>query len=289
MFVSSNLLKDLLPYFKRKLKENYEDREIESIFFLICESTFGLNKINVISGDKRLSESELLFFRDRVTRLQTNEPIHYILGKADFYSLEIIVDSSVLIPRPETEELVDNIIKINNSKQCLKILDIGTGTGCIALALKKNIPSAIVNGIDFSDNAIEIAKKNATHLQLNVSFSVVDIFENNLSFDKTDIIVSNPPYIPFSDKISMKKNVLEYEPHSALFVPDNDPLRFYIRIAELALSSLNDNGQLWFEIHEEFGQKVVDLLNVMGFKNTTLIFDINNKNRIVYAEKTPSN
>lgn len=289
MFVSSNLLKDLLPYFKRKLAKVYDEREIESIFFLTCFSQFNLSKIQVLIDEKRLSESELLTYRDIVERLLNHEPIQYILGETEFYGLMLNVSTSVLIPRPETEELVDLIIK-DSSTNKNKILDIGTGSGCIAIALKKNISHAIVFAVDISPEAISVAKLNSEKNNVAINFIQADILSRRFANDlneifELDILVSNPPYIPESDKTSIKKNVLEHEPHVALFVEDNDPLIFYKRIIELGKSKLKKGGKVYFEIHPKFAAEIVDLFLKEKYTQAKIVKDMSGANRFVIATK----
>jgi release factor glutamine methyltransferase len=286
MFVSSNLLTGLLPYFKRKLAAVYQEREIESIFFLVCYGHFGLSKAEVMTGDKRLTESELLVCRDIVNRLQKSEPIQYILGCTEFYGLKLEVNNSVLIPRPETEELVDLVIKENKDRAGLKILDVGTGSGCIAIALQKNLAQSQVYALDVSSQAIEVAKKNAESNLSPVQFLQQDLFHSNApELPAVDLIISNPPYIPVSDKDSMHPNVLEYEPGLALFVENNDPVIFYRTIIERSKTSLNKNGQVWFELHYKYGDAVRDLLLAAGLKDVRLLHDMHGAIRFAYARK----
>lgn len=284
MFVQSNRLVDLLPYFQEKLVELYEAREIENIFAWLCYDRFKLNRNEIKSEGVRLSESELLDFRSVVKRLQTNEPLQYVLGKTEFYHCEILVNQHVLIPRPETEELVDAILK--SSDQPKRILDIGTGSGCIPIALKKARPNCDLYGLDISHHALELAQKSALLNQVEVFFSQADILVNDLKdLPLFDLIISNPPYVLESDKADMSKNVLNFEPHLALFVPNNDPLRFYKRIAELALTKLTAGGKLYFEIHERFGQETCAMLSAFGYQNCEILKDMQGKDRMVRAIK----
>jgi len=286
MFVSSNLLKDILPYYKRKLIKIYDERETESIFFLTCFYLYNLSKIQVLNTEKRLTESELLMHRDIVERLQKNEPLQYVLGQTEFYGLKINVTSATLIPRPETEELVDYILKDIGSKNNLTILDIGTGSGCIAIALKKNIPSSKVLALDISNEALEVAKQNATLNNVEINFWIENILESNLkTISDLDVVVSNPPYIPNSDKTSMHKNVLEHEPHSALFVDDTNPLIFYQRIIELGLLKLESGGKIYFEIHPPFSDQIAHLLKKSMFNEVSVLKDLSGMNRFVIAIK----
>lgn len=282
MFVQSNRLVDVLPYFQEKLGDIYDGREVENIFAWLCYDRFKLNRNEIKSEGVRLSESELLDFRTVVKRLQANEPLQYVLGKTEFYHCEIVVNQHVLIPRPETEELVNIIFK--SIDQPLRILDIGTGSGCIPIALKKAKPHCDLYGLDISEPALELAQKSALLNQVDVLFLQADILVNDLGdLPEFDLIISNPPYVLESDKADMSNNVLDFEPHLALFVPNNDPLRFYKRIAAIALTKLTSNGVLYFEIHERFGQETVTMLSELGYVNCQIIKDMQGKDRMVKA------
>lgn len=281
MFVSSNLLSDLLPYFKRKLKAVYDTDEIENIFFLICNHQFGLSRIAVRHDHKRLTESELLVFKDYAKRLQRNEPVQYILGEADFFGLKFNVSPDVLIPRPETEELVDMIVK-ENSGRILNILDIGCGSGCISVSLKKNLDKAVVHGIDISDHAVKIAEENATKNLVRVDFYVRDIFSDSVfEMAEFDIIVSNPPYITELEKSAMHLNVVGYEPALALFVPDHNPLKFYLRILDFAERKLKPDGFIYFELNPRYAEDLLAQVMLRNFKSAKIVKDISGKSRMM--------
>jgi len=217
--------------------------------------------------------------------LKEYKPIQYILGETEFFGLNFSVNQSVLIPRPETEELVELILK-NHSGENLKILDIGTGSGCIAISLAKNMPSAKVYAIDISEDALSVAKENATRNQVEIQFFQQDILAelpDNIFNEKLDIIVSNPPYITPIEKYSIHDNVLKYEPHTALFVPQNNPLLFYERIADIGHSLLNKSGFLYFEINALYGKEICQMLQTKGYSNIKLYQDISGKNRMIEA------
>ena len=207
-----------------------------------------------------------------------------ILGFVSFYDLDLKVNKDVLIPRPETEELVYKIVN-ELDVSSISLLDVGTGSGCIPLAIKNKCPDLQCSGIDISSSAITIAKENAKRLNLNVVFKEYDVFNSFFSFDMVDILVSNPPYIPKKDIETMNSNVVDFEPHSALFVEDDDPLLFYHRIALIGKNILNENGKIYFEIHENFGDQVVNLLADLDYSNISLFKDLQGKNRIVKALK----
>jgi release factor glutamine methyltransferase len=283
MFVNSNKLIDLLPYYLEKLKDIYPISEIENIFYMICDYKHELKKIEVKITNRLLSESELLMHRNIIKRLQTNEPVQHIIGEIEFYGLPFYVNSNVLVPRPETEELVDLILSETKNEK-LNILDIGTGTGCIPISLKHNLPNATVTSIDISKGAIETAQKNAVLNKIDISFLEKDILiADLLDLPQQDIIVSNPPYVLESDKKQMSATVLDFDPHLALFVDDSTPLLFYNRITELAKLKLNTSGKLYFEIHEDFGAETKQMLIKNGFTNTQIIKDMQGKDRMVIA------
>jgi len=264
----------------------YCKQEIESISKLIFEKVLGISRLQMhLNQHGTISTANLAQITEIINRLIRFEPIQYILGETEFYGLPFNVNSSVLIPRPETEELVDWIIHDCNQSNP-KILDIGTGSGCIPISLVKNLPGASAEGWDISDEALIVAKENATINHVEVDFFHADVLNHNypLQNQKYDIIVSNPPYVTISEQLSMLKNVVDYEPHIALFVPDADPLVFYRTIADLALIKLNPGGKLYFEINEQFGNETAELLALRGFINITLKKDINGKERMIRVE-----
>tara|TARA_B100001758_G_C18415322_1_gene619077 strand:+ start:5011 stop:5859 length:849 start_codon:yes stop_codon:yes gene_type:complete len=272
--------------FSEALKGVYPINELDRIFFLILDYKLGWKKIDYILNRDKLSNAELLQFIDRVIpELKKNKPIQHILGCVSFYGLELKVNKDVLIPRPETEELVAKIISEINLNSSLSVLDIGTGSGCIPLALKHQCPNLVCSGIDVSIDALVVAKENAKRLGLDVSFSQQDIFKSYLTFNSIDIIVSNPPYIPNKEIASMGSNVVDYEPHSALFVEDANPLLFYDCIATIGRNILKDKGKIYFEIHEDYGDQVVNLLSDLNYSNISLFKDLQGKNRMIRASK----
>ena len=293
------LLKNYKDIFKQELLPIYDEQEIDSFFYIILEKLNGLKRIDLALNPEMIMDgTHLKQWKNIVSELKKHKPIQYILGETEFYGLPFLVNENTLIPRPETEELVELIISNNQitaSSHHLKILDIGTGSGCIAVSLAKNIPSATVFAIDVSEKALATAKRNAELNNVIVNFINVDILKINdlgqlptSNFQlpaKFDIIVSNPPYVRNLEKAEIKPNVLEYEPHLALFVEDTDALLFYRKIAELAKKNLNQNGKLYFEINQYLGTETVELVESFGFKNVKLIKDIYQNNRIIFAEK----
>ncbi|MBK7183489.1 MAG: peptide chain release factor N(5)-glutamine methyltransferase [Bacteroidetes bacterium] len=283
MQIASNKIKDVVRFFREQLQGMYDASEIESFIGLCFEEYLGLKRVDiVINGERTISESDLLKFNFAIKDLKNEKPIQQILGKADFYGLKFYVNEHVLIPRPETEELVDLIIKENKDFNPA-ILDIGTGSGCIPISLRKNIPNAMVSSIDVSEKALEVAKKNAEWNQVEINFILDDILNpsKEIAPNSFDIIVSNPPYIRISEKEEMSNNVLKYEPHLALFVYNDDPLLFYKKIADVALKGLKPQGKIYFEINENFGAECKQMLENKGFKNVVLVKDLSNKNRIL--------
>jgi release factor glutamine methyltransferase len=273
----SHFIKALLPF--------YDEMEAESFFLLLLENKHQLRRIDLaLDVDKEFSETDISNWNAILEKLKIQIPIQYIIGATHFYGLEFIVDGNVLIPRPETEELVDWIVKLNSKlskTKALKILDIGTGSGCIAISLAKNIPNSEVFAIDVSEKALAVAEKNAILNKVPVTFLHKNILETNDLSRKFDIIVSNPPYVRNLEKAEIKPNVLENEPHLALFVSDNDPLIFYKKIAELAAANLNPNGQLFFEINQYLGKETQELLESIGLKNIELRKDIYGNDRMI--------
>ena len=255
---------ETIAYIKESLRDLYPSSEVSSLVRLIMERVCNIQPHHFLfCKDKELPESEKSRIHDIVERLKQMEPIQYILGTADFYSLQFEVDPSVLIPRPETEELVEQVI-LDNADQKIKILDIGTGSGCIA-------------------------RRNAKRNNTTVTFIQTDILdpekaEMDIPFI-LDVIVSNPPYIKEEEKKDMERNVLDYEPHLALFVPDNDPLLYYWHIAHFGKKKLRRNGHLYFEINAACGNMVVEMLEEEGYKNIELIQDLSGRDRIIKARK----
>ncbi|WNM19024.1 peptide chain release factor N(5)-glutamine methyltransferase [Flavobacterium capsici] len=277
------LLKKYKSNFIKELSSINDEMEAESFFYLILEHFHQLKRIDLaINPDFEISESDMVRWENILAELKTQKPIQYILGETEFYGLKFMVDGNVLIPRPETEELVDLIVSSFKSQTSkLRILDIGTGSGCIPISLKKNLPNAEVFAIDVSENALEIAKKNAKLNGVEVNFILKNILETNDLEQQFDVIVSNPPYVRMLEKEEIKPNVLEFEPHLALFVEDNDALLFYRKIAQLAKKNLTENGSLFFEINQYLGKETVELLENLGFKNILLLKDIYGNDRMI--------
>lgn len=276
------LLKDYRTYFIEKLTPVYDVMEAESFFSIALEELKGWRRVDLAMHPKAiLSGDEIGKWNAILSQLEQQKPIQYIFGKAHFYGLEFLVNENTLIPRPETEELVEWIITENQARGIMKVLDIGTGSGCIAISLAKNLPDAKVYAIDVSEGALEMAKKNATHNNAEVTFWQKDILQADSLPEQFDIIVSNPPYVRNLEKEEIKKNVLEYEPHLALFVDDNDALLFYRKIALLGKSTLKENGRLYFEINQYLGNETIEMLEQMGYKSVTLKQDIYGNNRMV--------
>jgi release factor glutamine methyltransferase len=278
-------IKEYKSIFIKELSLIYDIDEAESFFYIILENKQNLKRLDLaLNFDLEFSVSEIEVWNEILEKLKLEIPIQYILGTTSFFGLEFKVNENVLIPRPETEQLVELIISKNpiiQKSKNLKILDIGTGSGCIAISLAKNLPNAEVFAIDISEKALEIAQKNAKINEVNVTFNQKNILETDDLLEDFDIIVSNPPYVRNLEKHEIKKNVLGNEPHLALFVEDNDALIFYRKIAELAQKNLSENGQLYFEINQYLGKETVDLLQKMNFKNLELKKDIYGNDRMI--------
>ena len=267
------------------LKAIYDEREATNLANLLLGHFYGLDRMAIILNDEfSLVEDSEKSLAKAIDELNQHKPIQHILGSVEFYGCELKVDERALIPRPETEELVDWIVT-ENILDAPYILDIGTGTGCIPITLKKAIPKAKVAAVDVSEGALNLAHENAKQNGVEVDFRHLDILENNFPFDQLDIVVSNPPYIPESDKAKMSSNVLSFEPHLALFVENHDPLIFYRRIAELAFQHLKVGGMLYFEIHERFGKEMIKLMEDISFTKVLLKKDLQGKDRMLQAQK----
>lgn len=271
-------------FIKSELKDLYSPDEISSLTRLILEKEFAVPFADILACKfNHLSDAEMQKLTEIVGKLKNSEPIQYILGESDFFGLAFYVNGSVLIPRPETEELVQWVLESAENKP-MKILDIGTGSGCIAVTLAKKLPSAEVHAWDISEDALEVARKNAERNGVKVIFVKRDMLLEPVSDEKFDIIVSNPPYVTEVEKTEMQENVLNFEPHLALFVPDDNALVFYEKIADFALTNLNKGGQLFFEINRAKGADIARLLEEKGFKNIELRKDISGNERMVMAE-----
>ena len=282
------LVKTYKSLFQKELSSLYDAMEIESFFFLILEQFRNLKRIDLaLQPDLEFTEAEISQWNLVLEQLKQEIPIQYILGKTHFYGLEFQVNPNVLIPRPETEELVDWIIKTNSNGNLspIKILDIGTGSGCIAISLAKNLPNASVFALDVSKKALEIAQINALQNETKITFIENNILETTSFEQQFDVIVSNPPYVRNLEKAEIKKNVLENEPHLALFVADDDALLFYRKIAQIAMKNLQPSGQLYFEINQYLGKETFDLLADLGFQNIELRQDIYGNDRMISCRK----
>ena len=277
---------DLEKQFSAELSDIYAKEEAAMLCFLSVQHRFNWTKASyLLNKQEVISDADTTYFLDILSQLKTSKPIQYILGETEFYGRTFRVNPAVLIPRPETEELVKWVVETVSTKTP-SLLDIGTGSGCIAISLKIEIPEAEVVAIDISADALALAQQNATFHKVPLTFIEKDVLHMHpTDFATTfDVLVSNPPYIAMAEKDSMKANVLANEPHVALFVPDNDPLIFYDRIAALAQAKLNLGGFLFFEINELFGKEVLELLVKKGFKHLELRKDLFGKDRMVKAQ-----
>ena len=276
-------------YISRELLSIYDQREAENIANLMIENITGFKKLDiVINKATQLTSSQEVILHQYTALLLQHQPVQYVLHEAWFYGMKLYVDEHVLIPRTETEELVEWMLKdAETNKQPINILDIGTGSGCIPIALKKNMPAAEVWAVDISNEALLVAQRNADTQQTSITFQQADILNKPYPsvLPTFDVIVSNPPYIPLSDKKAMHPNVLQHEPHLALFVANEDPFLFYNAIVDFAQSLLNPGGSLYFEIHEAMGEEVKQQLTQKGFINVQVKKDMQGKDRMVKATK----
>lgn len=283
-------VKELKIYFISTLKSLYSSKEVLSFFNLLAEKTLGLSRIAIaLQSEKKISEKEKFAFDKAISRLKNFEPIQYILGTTEFFGLPFLVDKNVLIPRPETEELVDWILGQNKHKEAT-ILDIGTGSGCIAISLAKYLPGAKVCALDISAEALLVAQVNTVLNKVDIRYFNTDVLNENtwkFTFEEMrfDTIVSNPPYVRILEKELMSPNVIEHEPNIALFVKDEDPLLFYRKIAQLSNIHLKPEGVLYFEINEYLSVEMEKMLTKEGFKNIEIRKDIFKKDRMIKCIK----
>jgi release factor glutamine methyltransferase len=284
-------IKAVFTIFKQELADIYDAQETEAITLMVLTEILNGSKATI----KAFPENELTLTQQEeanniLTQLKTGKPLQYALGYTEFYGLKFLVNPATLIPRPETEELVqwvlDSVAGNGLRGSGLSILDIGTGSGCIAISLKKNLPSAEVSAIDISVDALNTAKENAKLNEVDINFIAADILNPQLLNHSSlatrySLLISNPPYVTLEDKKRMHTNVTDFEPHTALFVPEDDPLIFYKAIADFALANLAENGLLFFEINESLGKETVALLESKGFKDVELRQDMSGRDRMV--------
>ena len=298
MKVASNLVKDIRKYYCDQLCSIYDKDEANAMILILFEHYFNIDRVKIaLEPDIRLSESEMLKIHFAVKDLLKNKPIQYIIGETEFCELKFKVNENVLIPRPETSEMVYKIVNESpshqvtkspsqsrkaNSQQPLSILDIGTGSGCIAISLAKLLPDVQVYALDISEEALKVARENSINNKVNITFIQDDILSLNNDIEtKFDIIVSNPPYVRELEKAEMRDNVLKWEPDKALFVSNKDPLIFYRKILEFAKSHLKEDGEIWFEINEYLGKEMTELCKEFGFSNVKIHKDFREKERIM--------
>lgn len=277
--------KTLFDDFIKQITLNESADEISSIAYLVFENLLGLNRTEILSGKyAEVTDEKIASLLNIVKRINKHEPIQYILEEADFFGRKFFVNNSVLIPRPETEELVRLMIDQCQGKRNLKILDIGTGSGCIPVTLALEIPNSRVYATDVSKDALNVARKNAKKNKARVTFIHHDILKDDIPAQDLDMVLSNPPYITKREMHDMKANVIAFEPHLALFVPDDSPLLFYRTIVSKSTNVLKNGGMLAVEINEKYGLQVADLFSGAGFKEIQMIRDLSGKNRIVIGK-----
>jgi len=273
--------KALYVYAVNELIALYGEDEARQLSKILLHHLFDLSLEDIlVERDLIIEETELLDFEEKIAQLKSQKPIQYVLGTAHFYGRHFFVNSNVLIPRQETEELVKEIL-VDNNRQGLQILDIGSGSGCIGITLGLELPGATVSAIDVSEGALEITKKNADKFGLEINCYLNDVLELQELPGRYDIIVSNPPYVTNAEKKGMHRNVLSHEPELALFVPDNDPLIFYKQILSLSKHALKPKGKLYFEINEKYGMDMMRLCESAKYSSVNLIKDLNGKDRFI--------
>lgn len=282
-------ISDLSKKFKKELKDYYSLPEVQSLLYLVFQNLLSLSKTDIhLNHGKKIPDEIIERFDEIIFELRRKKPVQYILGRTEFFECKFNLNNHTLIPRPETEELVKWII--DETKNCKQnILDIGTGSGCIAVSLAKNITEARIFASDNSEEALKIARQNALLNKTVINFMYFDILHRE-SFsleesDKMDIIVSNPPYVTEAEKVLLGDNILKYEPHEALFVPDNKPLLYYSAILEFAREKMRDCGEIFFEINEKFGEQMIRLLEKYDYNRIILQKDINGKDRMIKGTK----
>ena len=280
-------LKELKGIFITSISELYPLEEIQSFFYLLTKKYLGLSRIEVtLNYEKKVSDEQFFKFEEAIQRLIKFEPIQYIIGEEEFYGLPFLVNKDVLIPRPETEELVNWIVSDNKGlNNSLSVLDIGTGSGCIAISLAYNLPKAVINALDVSKSALKVAKQNSKLNNVTINFQQIDVLNCNKLTETYDVVVSNPPYVREKEKLEIESNVLKHEPATALFVRDNDPLLFYRKIAELCKVYLKPRGLIYFEINEYLSEELIIMLKSKGFNDIVLRKDIFGKDRMLKCRK----
>lgn len=281
MYFCIMTISNLKSFFQTELKNIYPVNEIDSFYHILTEFKLGMSRVDkALNPQQELDEAAIKFFKNSIAELYTEKPIQYITEETEFYGLHFKINKGVLIPRTETEELVSWVLEDTPKDKEITILDIGTGSGCIAISLAKNLPNAKVSAIDFSAAALEVAKRNAQLNEVTIDFIQQDILKAETLTNNFDFIISNPPYVRELEKEEIQNNVLSYEPHSALFVENDNALIFYKKITELAKENLKENGKLYFEINQYLGKETVAMLTQKGFTKNELKKDIFNNDRM---------
>lgn len=280
-------VRDMVSKLRKGLVPIYGTGEANAMIDLIFHHLKGWSRTDIIvKSDQPVSDATRMAIAGILRKLLTGEPIQYVLGEAYFYGMNLKVDGNVLIPRPETEELVDMIVKRFGETSDLRVLDIGTGSGAIAIALSRNLPFSEVTATDISKGALEVAKANASMLKARIDFRLEDVFKMEVPEPEFDIMVSNPPYIDESERASMEHNVVDYEPASALFVPDNNPLIYYSRIIEIAQTGLKPGGILYFEINPRHADDLASMMRNENFTDVEIVTDSYGHRRFIYGQLT---
>ena len=286
IFGAKSLYNHLKSQLTEQVKSQYTEQEMDTSLRWLLENVTGISQVDLLlDKNVELPEVQYQHLVHSVQRMNQEEPIQYILGECEFYGRKFIINPNVLIPRGETEELVQHIVEQHRNSSQLTILDIGTGSGCIAVTLAKELPKAEVWAVDSSTKAIDVAQQNATMQDVSVNFLTTDILLDSPRIAELNIIVSNPPYVLSSEAREMRQNVLKYEPAKALFVEDTDPLLFYRRISELCTQKFDTVKKVYLEVNERFAQQIAVLMSENGFSSAEIKSDIQNRERFVIASR----
>jgi release factor glutamine methyltransferase len=281
-----NTLRSLKELFRQQLNDMYEEEEVDALCRWTLQDTLGLDTNKLDSDAPTLTESNLNLIIPVLVRLAEGEPYQYIIGEVEFYGCKLKVDNRVLIPRPETEELCELVLRENDTTKPLNVIDFGTGSGCIPIALKSKAPVWKVDAVEVDEGALSLAKENATLNNLEIGFQQLDLLATrNSQLATYHIIVSNPPYIADKEANEIKDNVLVHEPHLALFIADEDPLLFYRKMLDIGQHSLEKGGKFYFEFNEQYGAEMVELIAQKGYSDIRIVKDLSGKDRFAVCSK----
>lgn len=281
-----NTIRSLRELFRKHLADMYEVEEVDALCRWTLQDKLGLDERRTDVDAHIITESNLNLVIPVLDRLITGEPYQYIIGEVEFFGCQLKVDKRVLIPRPETEELCELVLRENDTTKPLNVKDLGTGSGCIPIAIKSKAPSWNVSAVDVSEEALSLATENATRNQVEINFRQLDLLSTvNQQLSTVNLIISNPPYIAEKEAVEIHENVLVYEPHLALFIPDEDPLLFYRKILDIGQTALENGGKCYFEINEKYGSKLAELMAQKGYSDIRIVKDMSGKDRFAVCSK----